>query len=364
MKTQKRPKSDRRDFRRDYLRARIGSYAHLIQAVAYNRLRLVPFPRAAHFVITFRCNGRCRYCDIWKREPTPEMTTEEVKKIVARLRCLDIIKIIGGEPTFRRDLPELVKYIRDTINPYIAQVGSNGLLPAKLEELAEEAAWPGLTIRLSLDGLRERHNEMRGREDSFDQAMESLDRLLKVRARKPFKIGINFNVTDQTLADYLPLKEMARKRKIDFIPGIPVKPFLDAKGVTSPEKKTILLAMKEAAGKDLIGQQIDNKKNYSFWERWFLAHTDDLIFKNLLRPKHSLKFRCMELRSLIYILTNGDVVTCGLDHKKVGNLLEESLDNIWFSQRARSFRKRVDECPGCLQSAIQILSRLYSASLR
>lgn len=351
-------------FKPSYKVARIKAYFNTLQAVAYNRTKRIPYPRSAHFVPTFRCNGRCIMCDIWKRTPPPELSTQEMKRVLSQLTCLDIIKVIGGEPTLRDDLIELVHYIRKSINPYILQIISNGFQPDHLEALAKETAWSGLMIRISLDGRGDRHDEIRGFTGAYNLVCDSLQRLVNIRKHQQFRIGINFNVTDRTLQDYSPLKAMADDLGVDFIPGIPVKPFLDAKGSLSVEKKTVFLSMQKEAMKSLIGKQMQNKKNYPFFERLFLSRTDDRIFEKLLFSEKSLRFRCMELRSLIYVLSNGDIITCGLDHEPVGNLVQEDLSSIWRSNRIKEFRKRVDECPGCLQSAVEILSRMYTGSTR
>jgi MoaA/NifB/PqqE/SkfB family radical SAM enzyme len=75
------------------------------------------------------------------------------------------------------------------------------------------------------------------------------------------------------------------------------------------------------------------------------------------------RFSCRELRDLLYLLPNGDVVRCGLDHRPVGNLRDSTFDEIWFGEEVKAFRQRVDQCPGCLQASVQILSRLYGGCL-
>ena len=54
-------------------------------------------------------------------------------------------------------------------------------------------------------------------------------------------------------------------------------------------------------------------------------------------------FPCRELRDLS-TLPNGDVVRCGMDHKPVGNVREQSFDEIWFGTAIEAFRKK-DDCP-------------------
>jgi len=75
------------------------------------------------------------------------------------------------------------------------------------------------------------------------------------------------------------------------------------------------------------------------------------------------QFPCRELKDLIYLLPNGDLVRCGMDHEPIGNLRERSFDEIWYSQKMVGFRKKVTDCPGCMQSSVQIMSRVYGGCL-
>jgi MoaA/NifB/PqqE/SkfB family radical SAM enzyme len=77
-----------------------------------------------------------------------------------------------------------------------------------------------------------------------------------------------------------------------------------------------------------------------------------------------LRFPCRELRDLLYMLPNGDVVRCGLDHRPVGNVRDQAFADIWHGADIHPFRNKVDDCPGCLQASVQIMSRLYGGCLR
>ena len=66
---------------------------------------------------------------------------------------------------------------------------------------------------------------------------------------------------------------------------------------------------------------------------------------------------------MLYLLPNGNVVRCGMDHKPIGNVREQTFDEIWFGTQIEAFRKKVDDCPGCMQSSVQIMSRIYGGCL-
>jgi len=339
------------------------AYVHVAEAALQNRLGRIPLPRASHFIPTWNCNSRCTVCDIWQRRGQKELDTDGMLKVISRLQCLDILKVVGGEPTMRDDIAELMAAARDRVRPYILQIITNGFQPGRVADIIRAASYQGLHLRISLDGYGEAHNDIRGRKDAFDLVLESIKTATGLRRRYPVRIGINFNVTDRTLPDMPRVENLCRKLKLDFIPGIPVKPFLKPGGHLETEKKTVSLTEKGKAAQVLDTVKMRNKSTYRPLERAFLWFTDRTIFKKLLSKEPSLKFNCLELRSLAYVLPTGDMVTCGLNQEPVGNLYESTLPEIWYGEPMREFRRRVDECPGCLQSAVEILSRLYGGRI-
>jgi len=77
--------------------------------------------------IGFQCNNRCRFCVQGdKRKKYPDKTTEEIKKILKEARKEhEALVFTGGEPTIRKDLPELVKYAKN-LGFKIIQIQTNG----------------------------------------------------------------------------------------------------------------------------------------------------------------------------------------------------------------------------------------------
>ncbi|MGI0052820.1 MAG: GTP 3',8-cyclase MoaA, partial [Thermoplasmata archaeon] len=92
--------------------------------------------------LTQRCNLRCVFCHMEGQPPSrEELSVEEIRRVVrvASGMGIDRVKLTGGEPTLRTDLPEIVRAIR----PYLREVSmtTNGLL---LEELAAPLRAAGL----------------------------------------------------------------------------------------------------------------------------------------------------------------------------------------------------------------------------
>jgi len=128
--------------------------------------------------VTDRCNLRCNYCMpeenyVWL--PRQELLTfEEIARLVEVFTSLGVedVRLTGGEPLLRRDLPQLVKML--AANPRIRDLAltTNGVLFAEQAEALHAAGLHRVTI--SLDSLRaERFTALTGR-DSHAQVLAGI----------------------------------------------------------------------------------------------------------------------------------------------------------------------------------------------
>lgn len=127
---------------------------------------------------TLRCNLHCRHCgsDCTASALTPDMPFEDFEKVLLRIREVynpqDILVIFsGGEPLMRKDLVSCGRRTRELGFPW--GLVSNGFLmtPGKVAELISAGM---RTCTISLDGLEESHDWMRGVPGSFARADEAI----------------------------------------------------------------------------------------------------------------------------------------------------------------------------------------------
>jgi len=133
-------------------------------------------PYSAQIELTLRCNGRCSFCSIHSLPESllgTDMTTEQIKSLIDELANLGVLALTftGGEPTLRKDLPELI-YHTGIVHNFINGIATNGYL---LPKLFKEGKIEGLDYALiSLDyPTAELHNKMRGIK-VFDKVIESI----------------------------------------------------------------------------------------------------------------------------------------------------------------------------------------------
>ncbi|MEQ8478435.1 radical SAM protein [Fulvivirga sp.] len=133
-------------------------------------MRLIPHPVLCNYYVTYRCNAKCGFCDIWER-PSPYITLENFEVNLKHLKKLGVkvIDLTGGEPLLHREIDLLLKLAKDY--GFITTLTTNCLLYPKWAEKIK-----GLVdmLHFSLDSPeKDEHNKSRGVE-CFDHVMESI----------------------------------------------------------------------------------------------------------------------------------------------------------------------------------------------
>ena len=142
--------------------------------------------------VTDRCNFRCSYCmpaEGLHWLPKDELLTfEELTRVLSFFVRLGIrsIKITGGEPTVRADLPRLVEMFRRTGPDLDISITTNGLL---LDTLAAPLAAAGVDrATVSCDSLLRHRFEEMTRRDALDRVLRGL-RAAEAAGLTPIKIN-------------------------------------------------------------------------------------------------------------------------------------------------------------------------------
>src|SRR6185295_405115 len=175
--------------------------------------------------LTDRCNLRCVYCMPAEPEwmPQPEILTfEEIERLARVAVSLGIsdFRLTGGEPTARRELPDLVRRVAAVPGVKDLAMTTNGILLKKLARPLKEAGLHRLNI--SLDTLRGEKFVHIARRDGFRETWEGIEEADRAGFR-PLKINmvVMRGVNDDEIVDFA---GMARTRpwQIRFIEFMPL----------------------------------------------------------------------------------------------------------------------------------------------
>lgn len=122
-------------------------------------------PVVASIKITQRCNLRCEHCT-WVNKVTEDLPFDRWREIIDTIyeRGCFVIFIEGGEPTFRKDLVDIISYIKK--KGMVCVMFSNGT--RGLPESDLDAIW------ISIDGTEKSHDAVRGK-GTFKKIMNTLE---------------------------------------------------------------------------------------------------------------------------------------------------------------------------------------------
>lgn len=149
-------------------------------------------PVIAGHKLLYRCNLECAMCPFWRREDETFLTMEEeVRMMDSLVRAgVSFLGFEGGEPLLRKDLPEI---LAESHQRFHTSLVTNGwLLSNRIDDIA-----PYLDLLfVSLDGIGEVHDRLRGIPGSFDRAVAGIK---AVGGRLP--VAISSTLTRENLDD-------------------------------------------------------------------------------------------------------------------------------------------------------------------
>jgi radical SAM protein with 4Fe4S-binding SPASM domain len=292
----------------------------------------VPLPTDISIITTYRCQMRCKMCNIWKY---PSDEKKEISpKDLEKLTSLKFANVTGGEPFQRRDLEDIIAVLF-TKSPRVV-ISTSGWHYEKIVQLAKK--FPGIGIRVSIEGLSQRNDDLRGRPGGFDNGLKVL---LKLRSMGIKDIGFGITVSNQNSEDMLWLYRLAKELKLEFATATFHNSFYFHKDDNQVTNKDVVTGHFE----ELIGLLL-KENNPKSWARAFF----NLGLINYIRGGKRM-LPCEAGLANFFIEPYGDVYPCnGLEDRiwkeSMGNLHDFStFQELWYSDQAKKVREMVKVCP-------------------
>lgn len=291
---------------------------------------------------TLRCNLHCRHCgsDCKVVAGQQDMPLEDFLRVLDSVaKCTDphqvFVIISGGEPLMRDDLEECGAEIYRRGFPW--GMVTNGLYLSR--ERLQALLKAGLhSLTLSLDGLKEEHNWMRGHTESFQRVDNALSMLVQL-PHLTFDVVTcvtprNYNQMAD-IRDYLIEKGVARWRMFSVFPT--------GRAAKDPE---MLLSNEQYRGMlDFIRQTRKERKiRLDYGCEGFLGNYEGEVRDHF--------FTCQAGVTVGSVLIDGSISACTSirANYKQGNIYEEDFMDVW-EQRFQQYRDRswmkTGECKDC-----------------
>lgn len=341
-------------------------YLNILKHILFNNLGIVPAPSLCTFLVTWRCELRCYMCNIPNLGDKSEMNLDQIKAIFNQLNTLDAVRLTGGEPFVREDLSEIVEHILETSNPSTIILNTNGFQTSKIIGFAERFGSPGFHFRVSLDGVGERHDEIRCMKGAYDKALDTLKELIRLRKALGLCIGVNLTITRRNIDQIGPLQELCQGLGVDLIYQIA----RDDRYLLEPEpverRRAEFSFFDSLSQKDLEGiveMVSKDTRSYNFREGLVKRFFNEGLRNRLLYGKKVPSTRCVALTSHIRILPNGELPICIHSGTRVGDLRRQDFRELWFGPEIERYRRMVRECPGCWIPCEVAPNAIYTGSI-
>jgi len=339
-------------------------------------------PITLTYSITAACQSRCKTCNIglkFQQDPkrkAKDLSLVEIEKVFKSLGRIYFFNISGGEPFLREDLPEIIGLACEYLKPKIIHTPTNAIASKRIRNLTIKSLEiirrynpkVPFTVKPSIDGVGDRHDEIRGIKGNFKKLEKTISYLKKVEKDYPnfhLELGTvisNFNINYLSeIEDYVHSlgvqsyrNEIAEQRT----------EFFNLNDHITPDARTYERLIRGFAAK--IRENVSRKRELAKITESFRLVYYDLVVR-ILREQHQV-IPCYAGISNVHINYDGEVWPCCVlgYQKPMGNLREVNYDfqRLFRSKRANEVRRYIRDkkchCPLANQSYSNILCHFPS----
>jgi radical SAM protein with 4Fe4S-binding SPASM domain len=279
--------------------------------IAWGLLR----PRLPSYLILYVnnvCQLQCRMCFYWEamQQEKIELSLDEIERIACSFPHLLQLTLTGGEPSLREDLPEIPKIFSQKSCLAKCTIVTNGMASQRIYEQARVMVHenPAVDFRyaISIDGIGDEHDAIRGVKGCFANALETLELLYGLR-EKVHNLWVDIttvisNYNYQKIGDiyhYVLRNSRVDNHAFSYVRGNPRQK--DAQGVSPSAYRQI---------KDIFRQDALGRSAHFLQEPTTVIRelVKDEVEKELFLA--TPRYTCSAGRKFIEIYPDGNVVPC------------------------------------------------------
>lgn len=291
-------------------------------------------PYHVQWLLTRKCNYRCRGCNVWRGQDVKELSTEEIKKGLDVLKELGVIEIVfsGGNPLLRDDIDEILEYASKS---FVTTVYDNGSMAVKKIDALRCADF----VAISLDTLDSKKNDFaKGVKGSWNKAMNAIETL----HNEGISVGVSPTISQLNLHEIVDFTNHFLEKEI------PVwyclysydNPVDSAQVFGIGRKNDELEIVEKEAMAELCERLVDMKEQNS--NVLITSKTLKAVKHLFLSGKRTWK--CRALQNFFVVDHLGRVAGCHL-RSPVASIFD--LPKVWNTPRFNMLRRAYRECTGC-----------------
>lgn len=306
-------------------------------------------PTVFQLNINNRCNARCGMCNIWKGDDKTEINLEKLGEIFSDpvFRGIEYVILSGGESTLRKDLPEVANLMLKKM-PKLRKISipTTGIatdisvkhFSAIAKACAEHKVF--LSIGISLDGVGEVYDRVRGTRGGYRLVINTLNALKQLNHDIEFQLGLGATISGLNVYDVYNLVEVSKKLEVgsNFVIAALSESYFDNADLMNniaftPEAKDFL--------KTFLTERINHDPMFSEMPFYYAK-----VLEMMDGAKRSIP--CPYQDQGLVLDANGDVHYC-TNSRAIGNLYQLSASDIYYDPKNLAYRNRLTQevCPTC-----------------
>jgi len=248
---------------------------------------------------------------------------------IKKLPKMYFTNITGGEPFIRTDLKDIVRELYKKSDRIV--ISTNGFFTDRIVDLCKE--FPQIGIRISIEGLEQTNNEIRGLQNGYQRGYGTLKKLREMGMKD---VGFGMTVQDKNAPDLVPLYKISDEMGMEFATASLHNSFYFV------EAKNII------HDRPMVAKNFENLVNELLRsnspKKWFRAYFNHGLINYIYGQKRLLP--CDMSFDTFFIDPYGDVMPCNgtKDKEVMGNLNNQTWDELWNSPEAEKVRAKVRCC--------------------
>jgi MoaA/NifB/PqqE/SkfB family radical SAM enzyme len=289
-----------------------------------------------------RCNARCLMCDFWK-EKEDKLTSQEIISTISSLKDWVgkgfFLQIAGGEPLIFKGIFDIFSFCAE--NDIICKISTNGY--ALTKNVCDKIIKSKLSyLSVSLDShQKEIHDKFRGVDGILDRAVDGIKYLAQ---NTKITLGVSSVLMGENVKKFpesveffltLPIHRVLIQPIGVWTENLPIDRWNEYKYWVNDEEAMDILVQYLSSKKKVDSRILNTERDFVEWKEYFL-HPASSLNTQIKKCKIGYQKLGIDYEGNVY-------PGCG-SFGSIGNIKNDSLKDIWTSQKAKNIRKKMLKC--------------------
>lgn len=309
-------------------------------------------PTVLQLPITYNCNSKCVMCNVWKMDHSNEASIDEFKLFMADTLFNEVtdLGINGGEVTLIDNLEPYIEAILSLPSLKRLNIISNAfrgdVFLKQVEMIKSKCDKKGIEfhISISLDGLRDVHDRVRGVRGAFEKTIKVINEIKDNKVKYCDSYNVGCTVSQYNVNNLIELDTYCKINNINIKYRFGIENSrIDNSSILSDFSVTYTDAMFSA--KEFF--------HYKFFDEsdWYEKFKYFSIFYWLKNQDNKQRLLgCAWKDQGATLDSRGEVYYCAVKSKSLGTLRERNGDNLFFDKKNIKYRMNIvkSDCDNCI----------------